>query len=168
MHKNRGKRKQNIMLLQAGTPTSNPKSSQWDKGSSDSLPAGDPAAHKACAPTVFVPITPPRCDPDVPDPEDGPIIHVCTEASALFKKATAPSGPSISPFWLLGQRRWTQGKQGKGLTPLLGSEVMSPPGCRGWTSARNCDSWWLGLWVSGQAACCGEDGRVCGKHGWQK
>ena len=100
MHKNRGKRKQNIMLLLAGTPTSNPKSSQWDKGPSDSLTAEDPAAHKACAPSAFVPITPPRCDPDVPDPEDSPIIHVCTDASALLKRATPSSDPSISPFWV--------------------------------------------------------------------
>lgn len=51
------------------------------------------------------------------------------------------------------------GRQEKGLTHLLGSEVMSPPGYRGWTRARNCNHWWLGLWPSGQAACCGEEGK---------
>ena len=46
------------------------------------------------------------------------------------------------------------------MTHLLGSEVMSPAGCRGWSSARNRSSWWLGLWVSGQPACCGEEGKA--------
>ena len=49
------------------------------------------------------------------------------------------------------------------MTHLLGSEVMSPAGCRGWTSVRNRSSWWLGLWVSGQPACCGEEGKALGE-----
>ena len=65
----------------------------------------------------------------------------------------------LSLVGMRAERGWTLERQGKGLTYLLGSEVKSPPGCRGWTWARNCNNWWLGLWVSGQAACCGKEGK---------
>ena len=53
--------------------------------------------HKACAPTAFVPITPPGCDPDTSDPEDSlmsvQMDLLCSEEPhPLAAPASLPSG----------------------------------------------------------------------------